>query len=287
MTDFFTQLIETLESESQRRPGIKIAPETLAELNSDLKKAEPVKAAAPAENSSLNSAAVRREPSVLPGAQTVRPGVQREVPAEPRREAPPQGAALVPGTLEHLTETVRHCRRCPLCETRLNAVPGEGNPHARLMFIGEGPGADEDRQGRPFVGAAGQLLDKMILAMKFRREDVYIANVVKCRPPRNRTPMPDEANACIGYLEHQIRMIRPEVIVLLGATAAHFLLQREEGIMRLRGRWLEYDGIPVMPTFHPAFLLRQESAKRDAWEDLKQVMRRLGIEPPQPGRAAR
>ena len=155
------------------------------------------------------------------------------------------------------------------------------------MFIGEGPGADEDRQGRPFVGAAGQLLDKMILAMQFRREEVYIANIVKCRPPRNRAPMPEEANACIGYLEHQIRMIRPEVIVLLGATAAHFLLQREEGIMRLRGRWLEYDGIPVMPTFHPAFLLRQESAKREAWEDLKQVMRRLGIEPAAPRRAQR
>ena len=170
-----------------------------------------------------------------------------------------------------------------LRETMVFAV---GNPHARLMLVGEAPGYEEERQGEPFVGPAGQLLDKMILAMQFKREDVYIANIVKCRPPRNRAPMPEEAAACIGYLEHQIRMIKPEVIVLLGATAAHFLLKREEGIMRLRGRWLEYDGIPVMPTFHPAFLLRQESAKRDSWEDLKLVMRKLGKEPPAPRRAA-
>ena len=282
MTEFFTQLIEALESESLRRPGMKIAPETLAELNSSPVKEDVRQPLPQAERTDRIPPAPVPVPAapVAPAEIPPRAAVVPEV-----RELPPQ-KNLVPGTLEHLAETVRHCRRCPLWETRLNAVPGEGNPHARLMFIGEGPGADEDRQGRPFVGAAGQLLDKMIQAMQFRREDVYIANIVKCRPPRNRTPMPEEANACIGYLEHQIRMIRPEVIVLLGATAAHFLLQREEGIMRLRGRWLEYDGIPVMPTFHPSFLLRQESAKREAWEDLKQVMRRFGIEPPAPRRRA-
>ena len=284
MTDFFTQLIETLESESRRCPGMKIAPETLADLNSSPEKEKPESIRLSAGNAGELPGAVPQMPeNPLPGTKTA-PVRAPHIQGTPQRETAPQ-APLVPGTLEHLAETVRHCRRCPLCETRLNAVPGEGNPRARLMFIGEGPGADEDRQGRPFVGAAGQLLDKMILAMQFRREDVYIANIVKCRPPRNRAPMPEEANACIGYLEHQIRMIRPEVIVLLGATAAHFLLQREEGIMRLRGRWLEYDGIPVMPTFHPAFLLRQVSAKREAWEDLKQVMRRLGIEPAAPRRA--
>ena len=189
--------------------------------------------------------------------------------------------------LEAVCAEVARCRRCPLHATRLNPVPGEGDPHARLMFIGEGPGGDEDRQGRPFVGPAGQLLDKMIAAMQFRREEVYIANIVKCRPPRNRAPMPEEAEMCLPFLQEQIRLVRPEVIVLLGATAVHYLLKRQEGIMRIRGRWLEYGGVPVMPTYHPAFLLRQEQAKRDAWEDLKQVMRRFGKEPPAPRRAPR
>ena len=189
--------------------------------------------------------------------------------------------------LETVCAEAARCRRRPLHATRLNPVPGEGDPHARLMFIGEGPGGDEDRQGRPFVGPAGQLLDKMIAAMQFRREEVYIANIVKCRPPRNRAPMPEEAEMCLPFLQEQIRLIRPQVIVLLGATAVHYLLKRQEGIMRIRGRWLEYDGIPVMPTYHPAFLLRQEQAKRDAWEDLKQVMRRFGKEPPAPRRAPR
>ena len=282
MTEFFTQLIESLQKEAARRPGMNVSQETLQELFTETAKTQEPPLPATAEpHFQKVPPAVRREeknPFVPPEFSPAPPVGEQKKAAEP---------APVPGTLEHLAATVRTCRGCPLCETRLNAVPGEGNPHARLMFIGEGPGADEDRQGRPFVGPAGQLLDKMILAMQFKREDVYIANIVKCRPPRNRAPMPEEAAACIGYLEHQIRMIKPEVIVLLGATAAHFLLKREEGIMRLRGRWLEYDGIPVMPTFHPAFLLRQESAKRDAWEDLKQVMRRLGIEPPAPRRAAR
>ena len=285
MTEFFTQLIEALEKESLRRPGMGIDPAVLEELNSSAQQVlSPTPQKPPVEIPPKEEPAAPTRPRYEEKREA--PPVAQVVPASEKPVNPPQ-KNLVPGTLEHLCETVRNCRNCPLCETRLNAVPGEGNPKARLMFIGEGPGADEDRQGRPFVGAAGQLLDKMIMAMQLRREDVYIANIVKCRPPRNRAPMPEEANACIGYLEHQIRMIRPEVIVLLGATAAHFLLQREEGIMRLRGRWLEYDGIPVMPTFHPAFLLRQESAKRDAWEDLKQVMGRLGIPIPAPRRVAR
>ena len=178
-------------------------------------------------------------------------------------------------TLESLAQDVALCRACPLGAGRTNSVFGEGNPKADLMFIGEGPGRDEDLQGRPFVGRAGQLLDKMIAAMGFRRDQVYIANVVKCRPPGNRTPLPEEASACGNYLLWQIYLIRPKVIVLLGATAAHYLLNDQRGIMRLRGNWLDYQGIPVMPTFHPAFLLRQEAAKRDAWHDLQLVMQRL------------
>lgn len=178
--------------------------------------------------------------------------------------------------LQNLCSVVQQCRACQLCMNRNNTVFGEGNPDADLMFIGEGPGFDEDRLGRPFVGKAGQLLDKMIAAMQFTRAEVFIANVVKCRPPNNRTPMPDEAAACIGYLQRQIELVAPKVIVLLGATAARFLLNTNTGIMRLRGRWLQYNGIPVMPTYHPAFLLRQEGAKREAWMDLQMVMKLFG-----------
>ena len=167
------------------------------------------------------------------------------------------------------------CQKCELAKTRNSVVFGEGNPHARLMFIGEGPGADEDLQGRPFVGKAGQLLDKMIAAMKFTREEVFIANVVKCRPPNNRVPSSDEATACIGYLKRQIELVKPEVIVLLGAVSMRFLLGKT-GISKLRGTWQEYNGIPVMPTYHPAFLLRNPGAKADVWKDLQAVMSRLG-----------
>ena len=199
---------------------------------------------------------------------------------EPFREAaataPVRSGAVPPDSLDALCSSALVCRNCPLCEKRTNVVFGEGNPHAELMFIGEGPGFDEDRLGRPFVGKAGQLLDKMILAMQFTREDVYICNIVKCRPPDNRVPMPEEAAACLPYLIRQIELVSPKVIVLLGATAAHYLLDKKEGITRLRGRWLDYNSIPVMPTYHPAFLLRKPEAKREAWADLQQVMAKFG-----------
>ncbi len=175
--------------------------------------------------------------------------------------------------LESLRVTeIGDCRRCKLSGGRTNIVFGAGSPRADLMFIGEGPGYDEDKQGLPFVGRAGKLLDQIIKAMGFDREEVYIANVVKCRPPENRTPQPDEVSACTPFLYRQIEIIGPRVIVALGAPAARALLETEIGITKLRGTFREYRGIPVMPTFHPAYLLRNPAAKRSVWEDMQQVM---------------
>ncbi len=183
--------------------------------------------------------------------------------------------------LQSLARVVSSCVTCRLCKTRKQTVFADGSPDARIMFIGEAPGADEDAQGVPFVGRAGQLLTKMIEdGMGLPRSSVYIANVLKCRPPDNRNPEPDEIASCRGYLEKQIDLVKPEVIVALGKFAAQFLLETDEGIMRLRGKWGSYRGIPVMPTFHPSFLLRQPAQKKEAWEDLLAVLARLGIEPP-------
>jgi uracil-DNA glycosylase family 4 len=177
--------------------------------------------------------------------------------------------------LDALAAEVRGCVACTLCEGRKQTVFSRGEPETPLMFVGEGPGAEEDAQGLPFVGPAGQLLDKMIVAMGYRPEQVYIANIVKCRPPNNRKPQPDEVGQCVGYLHRQITLIEPKVIVALGATACEGLLGLS-GITRLRGSWRLYRSrIPVMPTFHPAYLLRTPSAKREAWSDLQQVMARL------------
>jgi DNA polymerase len=167
------------------------------------------------------------------------------------------------------------CTRCKLHEGRTNIVFGVGNPEARLMFVGEGPGADEDEQGMPFVGRAGQLLTQIIKAMGFERDDVYIANVVKCRPPGNRNPEPDEIERCEPFLMRQIDAIRPVVIVALGKFAAQTLLRSDVPITRLRGRFLTLRDIDVMPTFHPSYLLRNPAAKRDVWDDMKMVMARL------------
>ena len=181
---------------------------------------------------------------------------------------------------------VADCTRCQLGQSRTNPVPGEGNLHAEIMFVGEGPGADEDRCGRPFVGKAGELLTKMIEAMGFTRDLVYIGNIVKCRPPGNRNPEAAEMDACIGYLKRQIEIIKPGVIVTMGNVPTKALLGTKEGITKIRGSWQEYQGIPVMPTFHPSYLIRQDGdrqkeAKRHAWEDLKMVLARLGRSVPQ------
>ena len=188
--------------------------------------------------------------------------------------AAPATAPLDPAAeLAAVAADVAACRRCKLCEARNKTVPGEGSPTARILFVGEGPGADEDRTGRPFVGRAGQLLDDIIVkGMKLRREDVYIANVVKCRPPGNRVPEPDEAAACAGYLDRQIAAIRPAVICALGATAVRRLLENERSMSSLRGGTYEYRGIPVIVTYHPAYLLRNPAAKVHTWQDIQKVM---------------
>ena len=183
-------------------------------------------------------------------------------------------------------DEVSCCTKCPLSEGRTRTVFGEGDPDARIMFIGEGPGQNEDEQGRPFVGRAGELLNKQIAAMGLEREQVFIANVVKCRPPNNRAPTPAEVDACEPYLRRQIQGIRPDAIITLGGPATKLILDTKLGITRLRGTWATYDGllptgpqVPVMPTFHPAYLLRSytEDNRRRVWSDLQQVMERLGM----------
>ena len=174
-----------------------------------------------------------------------------------------------------IRDDIGDCTRCKLHAGRTNLVFGVGNPEARLMFVGEGPGADEDEQGEPFVGRAGQLLTQIIKAMGFGREDVYIANVVKCRPPGNRNPEPDEIEQCSPFLHAQIAAIKPAVIVALGKFAAQTLLQTETPITRLRGHFHRVGDAEVMPTFHPSYLLRNPAAKREVWDDMKMVMKRL------------
>ncbi len=190
------------------------------------------------------------------------------------RPAAAANAAVSPGSmpdLPALSTFLGDCQRCKLAGGRTHIVFGQGNPKAELMFVGEAPGRDEDAQGLAFVGRAGQLLTKIIEAMGKKREDVFIANVLKCRPPNNRNPEPDEVASCIPFLEEQIRLIAPRAIVTLGTFAAQAVLETDEPIGRLRGRWRTARGTRVMPTFHPAFLLRSPERKKDVWEDMKLV----------------
>lgn len=191
-----------------------------------------------------------------------------------------------PARLRVLQEQVAGCTRCALlAPTRTQTVFGEGNPQSRLMFIGEAPGADEDRTGRPFVGRAGQLLNDMITkGMGLRREDVFIANVLKCRPPGNRDPQPDEVSNCRGYLDEQIAVVRPEYLCFLGRISAQAMLETGIPLGRLRGKWHRYRGIPAIVTYHPAYLLRNPEGKRDAWADLKMLMQAMGIKQPERNR---
>ncbi len=251
------QFISDLENflEDQKEEGVQtldISPETLVALKASTQKADQKPAAKPASPRPASSA------------------------------APPQSTVNVSGkTLEEIAGQIRVCSACPLCNSRKNTVPGEGNANRPdIMFIGEGPGADEDAQGRPFVGAAGQLLDKMIKAMGYQREEVFIANIVKCRPPGNRVPLPAEMDACLPWLRAQTALIQPKIIVALGKTAVQGLLHEEVAITRFRGTWCTYEGINLMPTYHPAYLLRSPGKKGEAWADLKAVLNNLGKEPP-------
>lgn len=205
--------------------------------------------------------------------------VEKEMTMESAEPAPLEGNPYATLSLEELRRTAEACRNCRLCETRNKVVFGVGNiDRPVIAFVGEGPGADEDRQGEPFVGRAGQLLTAAITkGMGLERSDVYIANVVKCRPPENRAPLPDEVEACTKYLYRQLDLIQPRVIVTLGQPAQLCLSGVKTGITKLRGTWLTWRGFKLMPTFHPAYILRNPPAKKEFWADLQEVMREVGL----------
>lgn len=226
----------------------------------------------------LSSPVPESDPLLPPGSSDQPEDVQGEPAHQPR-----------PDTLEKIRKSLGDCQRCKLGKTRKNLVFGTGNPHARLVFVGEGPGADEDRQGEPFVGEAGRLLDRIIGAMGLQRADVYICNVVKCRPPGNRDPEADEIAACSPFLLRQMQAIKPEAVVALGKVAAQMLLESKEPISRMRGRFHDFHGIPLMPTYHPAFLKRKEAegdkeAFWEVWDDMTQVLRLLKLPVPEKNR---
>jgi uracil-DNA glycosylase family 4 len=233
---------------------------------------------APASDPIAASASRRPTPT---GASDAAAGTSTQATARPSVEdhdllTPPEVRAAA--DLPQLRAAIGDCTRCKLAGHRTNLVFGVGDPAAELVFVGEAPGRDEDARGEPFVGRAGQLLTEIITkGMKLRREDVYIANIIKCRPPQNRNPEPDEIASCEPFLVRQLALIRPKAIVALGTFAAQTLLKTRTPITRLRGAWADYHGIPLMPTFHPAYLLRNPAEKRVVWEDIQQVMRALGL----------
>ena len=198
-------------------------------------------------------------------------------PAVAKPTGTPGSAGRGQETLADIEADLGDCRRCKLCESRHAIVFGQGAENARLVFVGEGPGAQEDRQGQPFVGAAGQLLTKIIQAIKMTREDVYICNIIKCRPPGNRNPHPEEIEACVPFLERQLQAIAPDYICALGSFAARTLLATDTPVSRLRGRLHAYRGMQLLATYHPAYLLRNPERKRDVWEDMKLLMHSMGI----------
>ena len=272
---FWPTASERPETPSLHRESAPVQPEAVAERPDEHYRVHP----------SGKSPSSRPDVSKPPSPSRARPleASDRGIVA-PAPQASLLGSQADTGAWEGLTlaefeQAIRDCRRCPLWETRTNFVFGEGDPNADLMFIGEAPGEEEDRQGRPFVGRAGQLLARMLEAMKLRREDVYIGNVLKSRPPNNRSPVLSEMEACMPYLEHQIRLIKPKIICALGRVAAQMLLQTNESLTRLRGKWHDYQGIKLFVTYHPAALLRNPHLKRDSWEDLKKLRRELdGVE---------
>ena len=281
--DIFDEIIQCLKTCEQTGADASVSPNDLEKLFSRRASSAPVQTApapvpTPSRAASRVRAAQPQPPAQKQAHIPLRNGTASSDDAVPATALPPAYAPDMP-EWESLRAECAACMNCGLGRTRTNMVFADGNPHAELMFIGEGPGADEDATGVPFVGRAGELLSRMIAAMTFdRKTETCIANIVKCRPPGNRNPADDEAAACIPYLKRQIAMVNPKVIVLLGAVPLLYLFNLK-GIMKLRGRWLEYEGIPVMPTYHPAFLLRNPPAKKDAWADLQAVMAVFGRKP--------
>jgi DNA polymerase len=283
-------------TEFYRRP---VDPALMAQLAAEPElpqpttQAEPVPADAQASHgpSAPHLSAERTGEQPVPQHAPAQPDFfQEDQPIPPRKpiQAPPQAAAEVPAAerasaLQVIRDEIGDCTRCALHTGRHKLVFGDGDAAARLMFVGEGPGADEDAQGLPFVGRAGQLLNNMIAAMGLKREQVYIANVVKCRPPGNRTPEPEEGNTCSPFLFRQIDVVRPQVLVALGATAATYLLGSRQPLAGLRGRVHAFRGTQLIVTYHPAYLLRDPRQKKEAWADLQIAMRELGLKPPSRG----
>jgi uracil-DNA glycosylase len=249
--------------------------------------AQSLAASATSESDVEEPVAVAQAPGSQPSSVPSIPSNLEDKSIPPRKPipVPPQISGITPpaeraAALQLIREDIGDCTRCALHKGRNKIVFADGDPQARLMFVGEGPGADEDAQGLPFVGRAGQLLNNMITAMGLKREEVYIANIVKCRPPGNRTPEPEEANTCSPFLFRQIDVVRPEVIVALGATAATYLLGQRQPLAGLRGRVHSLRGAQLIVTYHPAFLLRDPRQKKEAWADLQIAMRELGLKPP-------
>ena len=269
---FYDEIVECLRLTRRNTPAVPVSEEVMKEFMTDMPRRPSAEPEMP-------------ETSYIPPAP-VSPADQ----VNPEPAASPAGmsssggfsAAEIAGmNWDELSAAVAGCRACKLCTTRKNTVFGSGDRNAKLLFFGEGPGADEDAQGLPFVGRAGELLTKMINAMQFSREEVYICNTIKCRPPNNRNPEPDETDACRAFAERQIELVKPEVIVILGSVALRFLFPNlYGGIRSLRGKWQEYRGIKVMPTYHPAYLLRNPASKAETWKDLQQVMTFFGKNPP-------
>jgi uracil-DNA glycosylase len=273
-----------------QRVGIVVdAPTIPAEPKVEAPKAEPLRVEAP-KVEPPRVEPPRVEPPRVEAPKVEAPKVEPARVEAPRVEAPRVEAPRLPiladqlaacTSLDDVRNVLGDCTRCKLHSGRHTIVYGVGNPKAELMFVGEGPGAEEDRRGEPFVGAAGELLTSIIeKGMGLKRSDVYIANVVKCRPPQNRDPEPDEVAACQPFLAAQIDAIKPKVLITLGKHASHNLLGIQTPITRLRGKWSEYRGTPLMPTYHPAYLLRNPAEKRAVWEDVKEVLRFMGKTPP-------
>jgi uracil-DNA glycosylase len=287
LTDFYRRPVD---------PALVVSESV--EISAPVAPASPAHNLTPAEAETLRAPSSRlvsgervgdHEPqSAAPAPLTPQPNFPDEDPAIPPRKsipaAPAIGGAVAPAdrqaALLQIIEDIGECTRCALHQGRHTIVFADGSPTARLMFVGEGPGADEDAQGLPFVGRAGQLLNNMISAMGLKREEVYICNVVKCRPPGNRTPEPDEANTCSQFLFRQIDVVRPQVIVALGATAATYLLGQRQPLAGLRGRVHAWRGSSLIVTYHPAYLLRDPRQKKEAWADLQIAMKELGLKAP-------